>query len=108
MLPQDPQDAGRHTYLSGSEEKVLRVMEAPQAFLDTWAAATGWPPAPASSQVGLHPEAGQVTGNTLAPVTLMGTGAALRVLNKASTLCVALCKPAESQHASFIRHVSLV
>ena len=51
VLPTDPAHPGRHTYLSGSEEKVLRVMEAPQAFLDTLAAATGQPAPPADVQV---------------------------------------------------------
>ena len=32
---------GRVLYASGSEEKVLRVLEAPQAFLDTLALAQG-------------------------------------------------------------------
>ena len=34
---------GRHLYASGSEEKVIRVFEAPRAFLDTLALAHGQP-----------------------------------------------------------------
>ena len=41
----------RHFYVSGSEEKVLRVLEAPQAFLDTLAAASGQPVGDSAPQV---------------------------------------------------------
>lgn len=41
--------APQFTYVSGSEEKVLRVLEAPQAFYDTLALARGGAPS-ASSQ----------------------------------------------------------
>lgn len=55
-LPAEPQQESRVLYASGSEEKVLRVLEAPQAFLDTLALAQGraasqYTPSQANSEV---------------------------------------------------------
>lgn len=53
-----PGDDSKYKYVSGSEEKVLRVFESPRAFLDTLMAAQG-------HDVALSQEAGGALGATL-------------------------------------------